>query len=585
MTGRERVLRVLTPGAIAVLAGALASLLLASSASADEYHVYSCRTPGGEVAPTDGWSGSVSGEFAHEADKDVATWTFTPPSGDQIAQATLWRAGDAEGGGSSSSSYLFWLAGPQNGGYKTPEAFNECVAFGGCTEVGKFGVPLDPENKVVVPSSNLGSGSAHLYLNASCESASPGTSCPSGGGDESGYAAVVDLYGADIVLRQAATPTVTAVGGGLAEDSTVTGTTDVSFHASDPGAGVYAVAFQVDGGALQIRALTTEDAHCAPLGQDGEGRLEFGYLHPCPASLSSDVQFDTTALSNGSHTIRVLVEDAAGNYEQVVQRQVTVANASSGGSGGGSADGGAGSVSGPASGGGLAGLGASASTLAQGPGSPNGVGASTQATLTARWQSTTRTTLTVGYGRAQRITGRLTASSGAPIAGAQIDATVTAAYQGARSTVLPSQRTGSDGRFTLLVPAASSCTVGLAYRATLGAPAPVAKRALTLNVHTGLSLRITPRTASVGRTITFTGLLRGGPIPAGGKQLVLEARSQGSGWVQFRVVRTDYHGHFHATYRFRLPGPVRYQFRAVSGYEADFPFTAGTSNVVAVFER
>jgi len=30
---------------------------------------------------------------------------------------------------------------------------------------------------------------------------------------------------------------------------------------------------------------------------------------------------------------------------------------------------------------------------------------------------------------------------------------------------------------------------------------------------------------------------------------------------------------------------VTYRFRAVSSYEADFPFLAGVSNVVSVFER
>src|SRR5258708_34684250 len=75
----------------------------AGSARAGEYHVYGCRMPDGQVAPTDGWSGSASGASVHAEDKcakggaliaelgegvshevgtDVATWTFSaPPSG------------------------------------------------------------------------------------------------------------------------------------------------------------------------------------------------------------------------------------------------------------------------------------------------------------------------------------------------------------------------------------------------------------------------------------------------------------------------------------------------------------------------
>jgi len=38
----------------------LAAFLTAGIAEAGEYHVYSCRTPSGESAPADGWSGSVA---------------------------------------------------------------------------------------------------------------------------------------------------------------------------------------------------------------------------------------------------------------------------------------------------------------------------------------------------------------------------------------------------------------------------------------------------------------------------------------------------------------------------------------------
>jgi len=83
----------------------------------------------------------------------------------------------------------------------------------------------------------------------------------------------------------------------------------------------------------------------------------------------------------------------------------------------------------------------------------------------------------------------------------------------------------------------------------------------------------------------FSGRLRSGPVPPGGKQLVLEARAPGGAWLQFKVVRTNARGRFHAGYRFRFPGPARYQFRALSEPESDYPFAAGTSNVVGVRER
>jgi hypothetical protein len=108
---------------------------------------------------------------------------------------------------------------------------------------------------------------------------------------------------------------------------------------------------------------------------------------------------------------------------------------------------------------------------------------------------------------------------------------------------------------------------------------------LTLTVKAGIALSISPRTTSVGRRIFFRGRLLGGPIPAGGKQVVLEARSAGSPWLEFDVIRTDARGRFTAGYRFKFPGPADYQFRVLSEPESDYPFAAGYSSSVRVFER
>jgi hypothetical protein len=110
-------------------------------------------------------------------------------------------------------------------------------------------------------------------------------------------------------------------------------------------------------------------------------------------------------------------------------------------------------------------------------------------------------------------------------------------------------------------------------------------RTLTLTVRAGIGLTITPRTTSVGRRIFFRGHLLGGPIPGVGKPLVLEARSPGSPWLEFDVIRTDARGRYRASYRFKFPGPASYQFRVLSEPESDYPFAAGYSSPVRVFER
>ncbi len=118
----------------AVWVAALVCLVPAPGASAGEYHVYSCRTPAGETAPVDGWSGSAGPSYsdyardtcgeggaltaalgavkAHEANVDLATWDFSTPAFDTMLGATLWRAADADGGEGVNATYETWLAGP-----------------------------------------------------------------------------------------------------------------------------------------------------------------------------------------------------------------------------------------------------------------------------------------------------------------------------------------------------------------------------------------------------------------------------------------------------------------------------------------
>jgi hypothetical protein len=567
--------------------------LLASTARAGSYHVYACRLPGGESAPADGWSGSKTGTYtyaenncarpggalvaalgdqpARTANTDVATWAFATPPNVRLAAATLWRAGDADGGAAVNATYQFWLAGPGE-----TEVFDQCAYVSSCMNGrGEPERPLGPENRVVVPGSHLGS---HLYVRASCGGVAE-YNCPEGKRDEHGFAAVVYLYAADLTLEQAAGPSAGGVDGELAGAASVSGTSDLTFAASDPGSGVYEAVFNVDGQVVQRTVLDENGGRCRNVGQTTDGLPAFLFVQPCLASVSADVGFDTTRLSNGAHHLVVSVVDAAGNTAPVLDRNVTVANplapvapALTGGA--------SGSLAGPGGfgPGGLAGP----LNAAQ----PNGTNASPEATLTASWTATRLPRLTTGYGRAQTVTGQLTGPGGVPIAVARIDVVAVPAYTGAGAVAMPSPYTGQDGRFVFRIPGGvSSRTLRFEYRSHLGDASAVARHALTLRVDAGLALSVTPRTASVGRRIFFHGRLLGGSIPRGGKQLVLEARSLRGSWLEFNVVRADSRGRYTASYRFRFPGPARYQFRVLSEAESDYPFAPGASNVVSVRER
>jgi hypothetical protein len=547
-------------GVVAVAVG-LSVAAFAATALAGEYHVYSCRTPSGEIAPADGWSGSETGTEAvaedtcsqaggaliaglgdrtpHDANSDHASWTLEPHAFDRLVGATLWRAGYVHGGGDENAWYQFWFAGPT-----MTDVFGECLYTEPCSGRGELGQPLAAANRLTVPATNLG---AQLSVNVSCATGLPKGECHDYA-DPNGYAAVVYLYAADLTLEQTAPPTATNVSGELANATTVTGTSDVAFDASDPGSGVYEAVFSVDGQVVQSTVLNEDGGHCRNVGQTTDGLPAFLYVQPCPASVSADVGFDSTRVANGVHHLVVSVMDAAGNTATVLDRTITVDNAPP-------------------------------------PGGPNGINASPQATLAVGWTAGRSARLSIGYGRAETIVGRLTATGGVPIGAAQVNVLETPAYTGARTAAMASVGTNAQGRFTMRLPAGtSSRTLRFEYSDAVDSP-PVVTKTLTLNVRAGLVLNIAPRTTSVGRSIHFAGRLLGAPIPNGGKLLVLEARSPGGAWLEFDVIRSDARGRFHASYRFKFPGPAQYQFRVLCEAEADYPFATGASNVVGVFER
>jgi len=554
---------------VARLAGPIAvacAVVLAWSASAEAavYHVYSCRTPSGGDAPTEGWSplrvggdvvaedtcGSPSGALVagltdgetHLINKDAAEWWFSAPGGEKIVAATLWRAGDADGGSSNGWSYEFRLREP-------PESvfFGGCIYEEGCTNgVGSFSQPLASENLVVAPATSLDSS---LSVGATC-TGNLEYLCPVSQHDPNGYEAVVYLYAADIELEDPTSPGVSDVSGELATATTLKGTSDVAFDATDAGSGVYQAVVSVDGQVVQRTVLDENKGRCVDVGS-ADGLPAFLWPQPCAGSVSADVALDSTKVANGAHHLVVTVTDAAGNGTVVLDRQVTVDN--------------------PA-----------AST----PGPPNGTNASARASLKVAWVGSKKARISSRFGRGETIVGRLTAPGGVGIGGAELECAYTAAYAGARSAAMACPKTSSQGRFTVKLPAgASSRTLWFSYREHLGDAQPVARASLSLGVRAGVRLAVRPHTASVGRRIFFAGRLLGGPVPHGGKQLVLEARSPGGRWIEFDVVRSDGRGRFGSSYRFRFPGPAAYQFRAVSESEADYPYATGGSNVVGVYER
>jgi len=563
------------PSAVRLLRASLSAVLLsaalAASAHAGQYQVYSCRTPWGQAAPTEGWSPSSAGtaaitlntcsqaggalvaglgdQIAHTS-VDQATWAFVSLPFEHLVGADLWRASVLHGRNSEEASwYQSWLSEPL-----APHDFDQCDYKLGCVGRGEPGDPMWAANRVEIPSVDLGS---QISVNVGCATGQGNAECGAGFGDPSGYAAVIYLYAADLTLEQSAPPSVSSVGGELATAPVVSGTSDVAFSASDPGSGVYEAVFSVDGLVVQRTVLNGDGGRCRSVGQGGAASPPaFLYVQPCPAQVNADVAFDTAKLSDGAHHLVVSVTDAAGNAATVVDRNITVDNSV---------------PAGP--------------PVPSGEGAPNGTNASPQASMTVAWKAARGERLSSAYGHAQTIVGHLAGAGGVPIGGAQVAVLATPRYTGAVTAAVADVRTAADGSFSLQLPASvSSRTLRFQYSDRIGA-APVATDTLVLSVRAALSLTIRPRTASAGHSIRFSGELAGGPIPSGGKLLVLEARSPGGAWLEFDVIRSDARGRYHASYRFKFPGPAYYQFRVLCQAEADYPFATGASRVVGVLER
>jgi hypothetical protein len=185
------------------------------------------------------------------------------------------------------------------------------------------------------------------------------------------------------------------------------------------------------------------------------------------------------------------------------------------------------------------------------------------------------------FGRPVRVRGRLVAPNGSGIADAEVQ--VLARSDAAPEHPVEVLKTGPDGRFEYATVADSSRTLRFLHAATPTVLPASAEVALTVPAATTAHVR--PRRLRNGRAVTFSGRLRGLPVPQNGKLVELQVRFP-SGWQTFKTIRTDTDGNWAARYRFtRTRGSVRYRFRARLPREAGYPFDTGVSRSVSVRVR
>jgi hypothetical protein len=550
---------------IAVAAG----WLTASSAYAGSWMEVSCVNPSQSAAPSEGWSSFAGGGgygsnvgtgcgpgspmfaiLSTDAAVGVGaneTLHYTPPGGSTLIGGSLDVSffADGRGYGASGTAVAY-----------TPEyAYNSSNVFYQCAS----GLPpcangtYDYSGVLGIPSGRGG----NLYLSAGCGGQQEaGRVCNEGGSE--GAWSLVRLWWANLLLSNEATPTGSGVSGTLLSPN-AEGTAELTLNAADPnGPGVYLVVVQIDGKTLYSGTPNSNGGKCVPVGSSG-GALMFDYSQPCPASESVDLPINTASLPNGQHTLKVLVQDAAGNSAVVYDGSISTKQPASNSLG---------ALPGPGTG--------AASSQAVAAAAPNGTTASRTARITLGLAR--RITRTYGH-RALRVSGRLLDGHGHPIAGATLD--VLQHLDGSASTsVIGHTRTRANGTFLANVAGGPTRTVQIAYRAFSTDAGYAAVGTIAEAVDAGVKLTVTPRRTASEGTITLGGRVLG-PIPPQGVVVELLVHYRGR-WEPFRAPRTDSRGRFQVVYQFQ-GGIGRFPFRAlVFGGQGGFPFTSGESKAVDV---
>jgi hypothetical protein len=186
----------------------------------------------------------------------------------------------------------------------------------------------------------------------------------------------------------------------------------------------------------------------------------------------------------------------------------------------------------------------------------------------------------ISFGHRARLVGRLTDASGAAIADADVLAFQAPRTNGASFTLVATLKTSSAGRFTYIAPKGTSRTLRFRYRGT--ATVRPATGDAVLLVAASTTFRTGRHFALNGESVTFSGRLRGGSVPPGGKLIELQAHVRNH-WRTFATTEADVRGYWQYPYRFDgTRGRQVYRFRARVPREATYPYEDGHSGQVKV---
>jgi hypothetical protein len=185
----------------------------------------------------------------------------------------------------------------------------------------------------------------------------------------------------------------------------------------------------------------------------------------------------------------------------------------------------------------------------------------------------------VDYGRKVRFGGRLVNDSGHPLADAKL--LVYARPREGEERLDGSVTTGSQGGFSYAVEARASTRFRFVYEGT-ATILPVEDTA-TLLVRADSTFSVKPKRVLNGDSVTFSGRVKGRPLPETGKLVEIQFAGTTREWQTFRTVRSDPDGSWRLPYSFRRTcGIVTWDFRVHLPAEALYPLEPGNGPVRSV---
>ena len=515
--------------AIAVV---LAALLTPAAAEAGTYDVYACQLPDGSTAPAGGWTvnGLLSGADVRAAAGCPLTvsaapsatalrpitlgWRFDAVDDTTIAAYDVARRVLVSTDGTGVFNYEGFLDAID---YSKTRQVDHCWASEGCRSLTPGQPPL--------ARSGLAARSLILF-----------TDCSSGNGEcHAPMTTSMTIERARMTLNDTFDPVfVTPPTGSLFDTGApLTGVRSVSFSAADRGGGLYRAALEVDGSVVTSQPVDENGGACV---------APFTQPLPCKLAAASSLTWDTGAVANGPHRLRLLVYDATGT-NAVASDPVQVVTAN--------------------------GPGQCATTASAG-------------NVAVRFGIKRGRSLTLSYGRARTIRGAVTDAAGAPVPGGSVVVLSRVRRPGA---VVRAGRTplvaGADGRFVYRIPKGPSRLLSFGWRSSSASSLLTCSAALHVNVRAPVGLSVSPHVVGPRGRIRLSGRLRGGYVPARGRVLDLQAHERGS-WRPFETVRTSGKGRFSATYRFTSGARGTFRIRVRVRPSSDYPFTLGYSRAVRV---